>query len=251
MKQLTLEITDHIGLLKINRPEVLNCLNSFLLNELQQTLETIIPRHELKALILTGEGKAFIAGADIKEMSHFNSEQIKSFCQLGQHVANTLEKAPFLTIAAINGYALGGGLEMALACDFIYANQNAKIGLPEVTLGLIPGFGGVQRLVRAVGMRPAKELIMSGRIFSAEEALALGIINQIYTSETLIKKSCEMAAQILANPFTAVIAAKNAINHAGDLSLLASLEMEREIFLDCFETSERKNAMNAFINKNN
>ncbi len=187
-----------VGIFKINRPEVLNALNKKLLEEFLLFLDLIPRTQQIKALILTGEGeKAFIAGADIKEMQGMDFLQMKQFCELGQKVTLALENAPFLTVAAVNGYALGGGLEMALACDFIYASKTAKVGLPEVSLGIIPGFGGTQRLARAIGTRLAKEMIMSGKVISAEEAQKLGIINHLSEPQDLLKDCFQIIESIL------------------------------------------------------
>lgn len=161
MENLLFEKPDkHIGILKFNRPKALNALNGKMLKELLHFLRNDIKKEEIKILILTGEGeKSFISGADIIEMSSMNTLAIEQFSRLGQNVTRSLEKMDIITIAAVNGYAFGGGLEMALACDFIYCSENAKMGLPEVSLGVIPGFGGTQRLTRAIGARKAKELI--------------------------------------------------------------------------------------------
>lgn len=252
MKLLTLETSHshHIGILRINRPEALNALNLAVLLELRSFLENTVRQEKLKAIILTGTGdKAFISGADIREMQKMNSTEISEFCRLGQHVADMLETAPYLTIAAINGYALGGGLEMALACDFIYANKNSKIGLPEVSLGLIPGFGGTQRLQSAVGIRMAKELIMSGKTISAEFGKEIGIINQLCEPEELISKSREIAEKVISHSFTAVMQAKRAINFGSQMKFESALELERNMFAACFETKERREAMTAFLEK--
>ncbi|MCB1148596.1 MAG: enoyl-CoA hydratase/isomerase family protein [Chlamydiia bacterium] len=177
MNLLLSERIDDTLLLTLNRPDKLNALNQALLQELEQALDDA---ESLRALVLTGVGeKAFCAGADIKAMRSMQSGEIEEFIRLGLRVAEKIEKAPFPTIAAVRGFALGGGLEMALACDFIYANQTAKLGLPEASLGLIPGFGGVRRLTDAVGKRRAKELMMTAKPLSAEEAKACGLVNRI------------------------------------------------------------------------
>jgi enoyl-CoA hydratase len=248
MEHLTFTIENSIALLKINRPQVLNALNLAVLKELKHFLEVVALENELKVLILTGEGeKAFIAGADIKEMATFTSEKMRTFCELGQNVANILETAPFVTIAAINGYALGGGLEMALACDFIYANKTALLGLPEVKLGLIPGFGGTQRLTNAIGSRAAKELMMTGKKISAEEGKALGLINKVCEPNTLIDECKEAANLIANNSLPAVLGAKNAINSRRHLNYSSAFEMERNICAGCFDTVERQKAMKSFL----
>ncbi len=250
MEHLIYEKLDKIALLKINRPKAYNALNRKTLEELLEFLTAIAPKEAIQAVVLTGVGdKAFIAGADIKEMQLMNHLQMLQFCQLGQRVTTALENAPFLTVAAVNGYALGGGLEMALACDFIYASKNARLGLPEVTLGIIPGFGGTQRLARAIGTRRAKELIMSGRTLLAEEALQLGIVNRLCEEATLQAECLAVAESIVKHSFTATSQAKLAINVGYGLSMPDALELERNMCAVCFATPERAEAMASFINK--
>ena len=171
------------------------------------------------------------------------------FCELGQEVSLLLEQAPFVTIAAVNGYALGGGMEMALACDFIYASDNAKMGLPEVTLGIIPGFGGTQRLARAVGTRRCKEMVMNGRPIEAAEALELGIVNAIYPQDTLVSEACQAAERIVCYPINAITQAKTVINHGVESSLNDALALERSACAFCFATEDRKEGMSAFVEK--
>jgi enoyl-CoA hydratase len=250
MSNLTIEKSDGITLLKINRPSALNALNRATLEELLHFLETTAPKESVKALIFTGEGdKAFIAGADIKEMLPMDHLDMLDFCTLGQRVANALEAAPFLTIAAVNGYALGGGLEMALACDFIYANHHAKLGLPEVTLGIIPGFGGTQRLSRAIGTRLAKEMIMSGMTLTAERAREIGIVNHVCAPEDLLKDCFATASKITAHSYTAVVQAKYAINTGYHLGLKEALELEKNMCAVCFATDERAQKMKQFTER--
>lgn len=250
MENLQVEKRGDTMILKVNRPHALNALNTETLNELWHFLTMEVLEQGVKALIFTGSGsKAFIAGADIKEMSAMDSRQMLQFCQLGQQVANALENAPFLTLAAVNGYALGGGLEMALACDFIYAAKSAKVGLPEVTLGIIPGFGGTQRLSRAVGTRFAKELIMSGRVITAEMAHEMGMINRVCSDDSLLAECLGVAEAITKNAQKAVIQTKSAINAGYGLPLAEALELERNMCAMCFATPEREDRMNAFVNK--
>lgn len=241
-----------ISILKIHRPNVLNALNRATLEEMLHFLQHLIPQEKSHALILTGSGeKSFIAGADIKEMQEMSHIEMLQFCELGQEVTLALEKAPYLTLAAVNGYALGGGFEMALACDFIYAAKNAKFGLPEVSLGIIPGFGGTQRLSRAVGTRLAKELVMSGRIFTAEEAKSWGIVNHLSESDHLMKDCFVVASEILKHSPIATLQAKNAINSGSHLSMVEALELERNMCAVCFATEGRRNGMTAFLKKHN
>jgi len=244
MQNFLLEQHEQMAVLKVNRPQALNALNEETLTELLEFLEKESSRDQLRALILTGAGdKAFIAGADIKAMQHMSALQMLQFCRLGQRVGTLLETAPFLTIAAVNGYALGGGLEIALACDFMYCSRNAKLGFPEVTLGIIPGFGGTQRASRAVGTRHAKELIMSGKTITAEQALEIGMVNKLCENDQLIPNALETAASIVKHSKTAVIQAKNAIQTGYPLSMGDALELERNM------CAVRLNAMAAFVEK--
>ena len=248
--QLQVEMHGDIALLTITRPTALNALNASLLSELLNFLEQAAKEGKCRALILTGSGaKAFIAGADIKQMVEMDHRQMLTFCALGQSVTLALEQAPFLTIAAVNGYALGGGLEMALACDFIYAAQSAKLGLPEVTLGIIPGFGGTQRLARAIGTRQAKEIIMSGKMLSAEEAQALGIVNRVCSEADLLSDCLASAAAIVKYSRTAIAQIKRAVDCGYNMGMAEALELERNMCAVCFASPERKIGMEAFLKK--
>ena len=249
MKYISYERQEHIGILKFCRKEVLNALNKDLLEEVHMFLELISKGQQLRALIVTGDGdKAFAAGADISEMQGFSHLEMLRFSELGQKVADSLQTAPFLTIAAVNGYALGGGFEMALACDFIYATEQSIFGLPEVNLGLIPAFGGTQRLTEAVGPRFAKELIMTGKTITGREALNLNIVNKLVKEDILIASCYETASTVLKHPFNAILQAKKAVNIASNLDC-KGFEAERNMASVCFATPERKNQMGAFIKK--
>lgn len=241
---------EHLGQLSIQRPEKLNALNTAVLRELQDFLMIHTQRKELRALIITGAGdKAFVAGADIKEMQTLDHMEMLELCKLGQRVTRMLETAPFATLAAVNGFALGGGLELALACDFIYASDRARLGLPEVTLGIIPGFGGTQRLARAAGSRQAKELVMSGKMISADEALRIGIVNRVCPHENLLEESRKTATAIAQNPLSATMQAKSVIVHGADMSLVDGLALERNACAVCFATPDREEGMQAFVEK--
>lgn len=249
MSFLLVEKNKNIATLQINRPEALNALNLDVLNEMLLTLQSL-KESSIKSLIITGVGpKAFVAGADIKAMVDMEPLDMLNFCSLGQKVSLELETAPFLTIAAINGFALGGGLEIALACDFIYASRLAKMGLPEIKLGIIPGFGGTQRLSRAVGTRRAKEMILTGQMISAEEAKDWGLINQITEPDDLLPSCLKVAEQVASYSLTAIRQAKNAVNVGSSLNLSDALELEKNLCAVCFSTPERKEGMQAFINK--
>lgn len=247
---LLFENIGDVGVLRINRPQSLNALNTQLLDELFFFVTKYTIDEGLKALILTGAGeKAFVAGADIKEMSSFSGIEMLEFCKKGQQLSLALEEAPFLTIAAVNGYALGGGLEMALACDFIYSSKYAKFGFPEVSLGVIPGFGGTQRLVKAAGLRLAKELIMSARTFTADEANAFGIVNKVCEGEALLSDCLAVAREITKHPLAAVAQAKAAMNAGYALGIHEALELERNLCTVCFGTDARIKGMTDFLEK--
>jgi enoyl-CoA hydratase len=249
MKYIHTEIKNNLLFVTVNRPEKLNALNSQMLQELYSILQTSAEQG-VKALILTGAGsKAFIVGADIQEMASFTSEEMLSFCRLGQQVADALEMAPFLTIAAVNGYALGAGFEMALACDFIYAGEDSQFGFPEIKLGLIPGFGGTQRLTRAVGVRKAKELIIGAVQVSARDALALGLIRHITPVQGLLSSCEEAVKQLTTHSLIAVLQAKNVINSVEHLSKDAALELERNMSAFCLGTEECRKGMHLFLHR--
>ncbi len=247
MEDITFETEGAVGLLRINKPQALNALNSAMLEELSHFFSH---KHPIRVLIITGTGdKAFIAGADIREMAAMNATDSHHFCALGQHVTLMLEQSPYVTIAAVNGFALGGGLEIALACDFIYASTNALMGLPEVSLGVIPGFGGTQRLTRAVGTRMAKELIFTGRKVNAEEAKAIGLANHVCEPDTLLDTCRATAAQIVKNSACSIQRAKKVIDNGYDLSLTDALHEEQSAFAECFKTADRREGMTAFLEK--
>jgi len=250
MEFLTLEQRDRVGILRINRPTALNALNTDLLIELRDFLGTQPSPAGPRVLILTGAGeKAFVAGADVAEMRDFSPLQMHGFCELGQAVTNLLETKALVTIAAVNGYALGGGLEMALACDFMYAADNARLGQPEVTLGLIPGFGGTQRLTRAIGTRRAKELILTGRHIGAAEAHQMGLVNRVVPQAELLDTCLETAQKIAGNAWTAVLQAKRVIHHGDRLSMTEALAMERDACALCFASPDQCEGMTAFLEK--
>ncbi|AZR74058.1 crotonase [Anoxybacter fermentans] len=246
---LNLTKEDGIGILTINRPEALNALNRELLNELKEAIAQIKDDPEIKVCIITGEGKAFVAGADIGEMVEFNAVEGREFGRLGNSVFNALEEMEKPVIAAINGYALGGGCELALACDIRLASEKAKLGQPEVGLGITPGFGGTQRLVRAIGPAKAKELIFTGKIIDANEAHAIGLVNHVYPAESLLEEAKKMAREIANKAPFAVKLCKRAINEGMEMDLKRGLEMEADLFGLCFATEDQKEGMRAFLEK--
>jgi enoyl-CoA hydratase len=248
-KELLHEKIGCIDLVKINRPEALNALNQSILTQFLELIISLESSHA-RVLIVTGEGpKAFIAGADIKEMQHLSLLEMLNFAKLGQDLTNALENASFVTLAAVNGYALGGGLEIALACDFIYASQQAKLGLPEVKLGLIPGFGGTQRLASAIGIRAAKELVLRGLPLSAGEAFALGLVNKVCEPENLLTECIATSEKILQGSYVAVSQAKQALNASLYMDLEAGLKLERNNFAFCSAMEESKTLISHFVTK--
>lgn len=240
---------DGIGVLRLHRPEALNALNLALVEELGALLESL--RGEgLRALILTGEGRAFAAGADIKEMAAFRAPEAAAFARRGQALLGRLETFPAPTLAAVHGFALGGGCELAMCCDLILADaQTAVFGQPEVKLGVIPGFGGTQRLVRRVGRQRALELMMTGRTVKAAEAVALGIALQAVETGTVLDATLALARQIAANGPAAVSLVKRAVHETDRLDLDAGLAAEASLFGLCFATDDQKEGMAAFRQK--
>ena len=233
--------------LTINNPPM-NVLNSELLNELNGVLDKIRNDDSL-AVIITGEGRAFVAGADIKEMMDMDPEEARRFAATGQSVFNKIEHLPKPVIAAVNGFALGGGTELAMSCDIILASEKAKFGQPEVALGVIPGFGGTQRLPRIVGRNIAKELIYSGNIIDAAEAYRIGLANRLLPPEELMEAAKKEADTISKKGPAAVRLAKEAINGGLDMTLGKGLGFEGVKFSECFDTNDQKEGMDAFVNK--
>jgi enoyl-CoA hydratase len=243
---------DHAGAvstLTIQRPAALNALNRETLQALAQAIATLHTRPGLGCVIVTGAGdKAFVAGADIAEMSAMSQSEARAFAELGQATFAALEALPVPVIAAVNGFALGGGCELALACDFAYASTHAKFGQPEVKLGVIPGFGGTARLSRRIGLGAARELIYTGRLIGPEEALRLGLVNAIFPRNELLSKVRETAELILAVGPGAVRGAKQVINAAYHLPLAAAVAAEAQSFEECFGAEQRE-GMQAFLAK--
>ncbi len=241
-----------IWLLTIHRPEALNALNSVVLGELSDAAEQIfaMPFSEIRALIITGAGeKSFVAGADIKEINALNEDTALSFAEAGQAVFHQLSLLKIPVIAAVNGFALGGGCELALGCDFIYASEKAKFGLPETSLGLIPGFAGTVQMARAVGPRRARELTFSGGMITASEALAMGLVNKVLPAADLMTEVLKTAEVILAKAPLAVAAAKVSINQAWDMDVEQAQKNEAQIFANLFKTEDVKEGTAAFIEK--
>ncbi|MCC5895307.1 MAG: enoyl-CoA hydratase/isomerase family protein [Alkalibacterium sp.] len=239
-----------IGTLTINRPKNLNALNTQVLTELNAILDEIEKDEEVQVLIVTGSGeKAFVAGADIKEMKDKNALEGRDFSAFGNKVFSKLENLRQPSIAAVNGFALGGGCELAMACDVRIGAVNAKFGQPEVGLGIIPGFGGTQRLSRIVGFSKAKELIYTAQTVDANEALNINLLNKVTEASQLIAEAERMAQAIIKQAPLAIEASKKAINRGYEMDLSHALEMEAELFGGLFATEDQKEGMTAFTEK--
>ena len=250
MEFVLYEVKGATGIITINRERALNALNSTVLEELDQTLDAV-NLDEVRCLILTGAGqKSFVAGADIGEMSNLTKAEGEAFGKKGNDVFRKLETFPIPVIAAINGFALGGGCEIAMSCDIRICSDNAVFGQPEVGLGITPGFGGTQRLARLVGAGMAKQMIYTARNIKADEAFRIGLVNAIYTQEELMPAAEKMAAGIAKNAPIAVRNCKKAINEGLDVDMDAAIVIEEKLFGDCFETEDQKYGMAFFLDKN-
>jgi enoyl-CoA hydratase len=250
LANVLLQKEEKIAIVTINRPKALNALNSETLKELDIIIDEIAKDDEILAVILTGAGeKAFVAGADISEMQNMNVLEGRAFAMLGNKVFRKLETLEKPVIAAVNGFALGGGCELSMACDIRIASEKAKFGQPEVNLGITPGFGGTQRLARHVGMGMAKELIYSARNINAQEALRIGLVNHVVTPETLMDEAKKLANEIASKAPVAVKLSKQAINRGMQMDIDTAVIVECEIFGECFSTEDQKDAMSAFVEK--
>ena len=235
--------------LTLDRPEALNALNAQVLDDLNEALDQV-DLSTAGCIIFTGAGeKAFAAGADIAAMADMDPEEAAAFSRRGNGVFRRIETFPLPTIAAVNGYALGGGCELAMACDIRLCSENAVFGQPEVTLGITPGFGGTQRLMRLIGMGKAKELIFSARTVKATEALEMGLVNGVYPAEELLPAAKKLAARIARNAPIAVRACKAAMNEGIDLPMDEAVDAEVREFSGCFDTEDQKRGMQGFLNK--
>jgi enoyl-CoA hydratase len=259
---LAIEHTGAVATVTIQRPDKLNALNARVIAELTQVFQALIDRAfraeaagseeeaaEVRAVILTGAGKAFVAGADIAEMVSMTNAEAKRFSYAGHALCALIEAAPFPVIAAVNGFALGGGCELALACDFIYAAEGAKLGQPEVNLAIIPGFGGTQRLVRRVGAARARELIYTGDQISADQALALGLVNAVVPVAELLLRARDTALKIASRGPLAIAAAKRVALCGENLDLPAACELEAQAFAGLFGSEDQREGMRAFLEK--
>ena len=249
-KNILLSVEGEIGILMINRPKAMNALNRETLQDIQMGIQEVKNHPEIKVLIITGQGeKAFIAGADIAAMNGMNSIEALNFSKLGHLTLKMIEDLDRPVLAAVNGFALGGGTELALACDFIYASENAVFGQPEVTLGIFPGFGGTQRLPRLIGKGKAKELIMTGKRIDAQEAFQIGIVNRVFPQASLIEETKKVAFQIAANGAVAVRLTKMVINSGFNMDLAEACSLESYAFGLGFTTEDQKEGMTAFLEK--
>ena len=249
-RNLLIDTSEGIGTISINRPKALNALNRETLHEFDAAFQDLEQNAAVKVIILTGAGeRAFVAGADILEMKDMGCLEATRWSEFGHATLDRIEESAKTVIAAVNGFALGGGTEIALACDFIFASESAKFGLPEVTLGVFPGFGGTQRLPRLIGKGKAKELILTGAMISAEEAKNLGLVNRVFPAESLMDETRKVAQKISANGPLAVQLAKSAIDKGYDLDLKAGCHLEALTFGACFATTDQKEGMTAFVEK--
>lgn len=249
MEFITYEVEGAVAVLTINRPKALNALNSGVLDELNAALDAV-DLDTVRCLILTGAGeKSFVAGADIGEMSTLTKAEGEAFGKKGNDVFRKLETFPIPVIAAVNGFALGGGCEISMSCDIRICSDNAVFGQPEVGLGITPGFGGTQRLARTVGVGMAKQMIYTARNIKADEALRIGLVNAVYPQEELMPAAKKMAASIAKNAPIAVRNCKKAINDGLQVDMDQAIVIEEKLFGDCFESYDQKEGMAAFLEK--
>lgn len=246
---LILETEGNVAILKINRPQALNALNGETLEELVMAVEEIESNPEIKAVVLTGEGKAFVAGADIKQMSELTPLQAMKFAELGHGLLEMIEASRMPYVAAVNGFALGGGCEIMMACDVAYASTKAKLGQPEINLGISPGFGGTQRLPRHIGRMKAKELLLTGDTISAQEAFDLGLVNKVFEPEVLMDKAMELATKMASKSGVQLDFIKALVNKGVEMELASANTLEISYFSSSFSTHDQKEGMKAFIEK--
>ncbi|BDU71237.1 enoyl-CoA hydratase/isomerase family protein [Mesoterricola silvestris] len=244
-----LVIENGIGVVTIDRQEALNALDDGVLAGLEEAFLALGRDPSVRAVILTGAGKAFVAGADIKAMAAFTPVEARAFAQRGQRIFTLIEDYPHPVIAAVNGYALGGGCELAMTCDIRIASEKAKAGQPEVNLGVLPGFGGTQRLARIMGRSAAKYLLFTGEVIGAARGLELGLFNEVVAPENLLPRCMEIAAAIAAKAPVAVSFVKHAVNEGTDGPMAHGLSLEAELFAGTFGTQDQKEGMRAFIDK--
>lgn len=243
------EKQDGIAIVTIDRPEALNALNSTVITELEQVVAALESDRDVRCLILTGEGRSFVAGADIGEQYPLDLDGGRRWGQRGSALMRRIEKLEFPTIAAVNGFALGGGCELALSCDIILASEKAKFGQPEVGLGIIPGFGGTQRMARIIGTGPAMELIYTADTIDAQRALEIGMVNHVVPADQLMDEAMKLAQKICTNAQKAIRASKLAIRRGIDCDISTAVSYEALAFATCFGTEDQKEGMQAFLEK--
>jgi enoyl-CoA hydratase len=239
-----------IGILTINRPEKMNALNTQVTKEILSAFKALENDHEVKVIVITGAGdKAFVAGADIAEMKEMTPLEALEFAMNGQKTLETIEQSDKIVIAAINGYALGGGLELSMACDLRIASENAKVGQPEIKIGVIPGWAGTQRLTRLVGKTMAKEIVFTGDMIPAGEAQRIGLVNKVVPPEKLTDEVMNTAQTLSELGSFSLSAAKHAIDHGSEVDCEKAQELERQYFALCFASPDQKEGMSAFLEK--
>ena len=240
---------DGVAIVTVDRPEALNALDSETIRLLRAAADELSADESVRAVVLTGAGKSFVAGADIAEMSRLTSEGARQFSARGQALMSAIETAPQPWVAAVNGYALGGGCELALACDIRLAAENARFGQPEIGLGITPGFGGTQRLTRNVGAGWAKYLVLSGRHLRADEALAIGLVQAIHPKDELHAQALKLAGELAAKSPLAMRYCKAAVHAAADTDIVSGQAVEKDLFALCFATEDQSEGMSAFLEK--
>ena len=246
---LKLDIQDNIGLITISRPKAMNALNSAFFKEFNSMLDEVENTETIRVLVVTGEGKAFVAGADIAEMANFDGKQGKEFSVVGQKTFSRLEKLKIPVIAAINGFALGGGLELALGCDFRFASTKAKLGQPEVSLGLIPGYAATQRLSRIIGMSNALYLLTTADMISGQRAYEMGLVQKVVEPEELMNEVMKTAKSLAKKGKNAVAQVKAVCRQGAELKFIEGEKLEAEVFGSMFDTDETKEGISAFLEK--
>ena len=250
MSVVTFEKNNNIAIITINRPDKYNALNQMVLEDLSRIIKRVKEDNSIRVLILTGKGEnAFIAGADIKAMAEMDTTEAARFSELGQSLTVKIESLDIPVIAVVNGFALGGGCEFALACHIRYASENALFGQPEVGLGLLAGFGGTQRLPRIVGKGVALEILLSGNSIKADEAAAIGLVNKVFPKEILMQSVMKIAEKIASNAPIAVSKTIDSVNKGLDVTLMEGLSMEKDQFSTLFDTQDTKEGLSAFIEK--
>lgn len=249
-RDIILTAEEGLATITFNRPKSRNALSIDLLHEFDRALEEVSKDDLIRVLLLTGAGeKAFVAGADITELATFDALQAKGFSQTGHDIIGRLQLLPIPVIAVVNGYALGGGSEIALACDVIYASENAMFGLPEITLGLIPGFGGTQRLPRLIGKNRAKEMIFTGQMITATEAEQIGLVNKVCASEALMEEALKTARVMASMGKVSLRAAKQAVNIGAETDLITGCNVEIDAFALCMTSEDAAEGTRAFLEK--